>query len=95
MYLASNMRPLVDKQLEALAQAVAKASRDSGVYATENVLGYAVAKLLTRVCKIKGTSLPAAIGALEIVKQEFFRKVAVSTFDKDRNAYGDVFSEMM
>jgi len=95
MYLASNIRPALDRELEALAQAISKNSRGDGVYAAENVLAYAVAKLLTRVSKVRGLSAIASTGILEAVKLEFSRKVSVSSFDKDRNINGDIFSELL
>lgn len=95
MYLASNIRGSIDKEVELLAQAINKNSRESGVYATETVLGYAIAKLLARVGKIKSLSVPTVLGTIEMVKLEFSRKVAASHFDRERNLNGDVFSELM
>jgi len=95
MYLASNLRPGLDREIEALAQVVNKNSRADGVYSTENVLAYAVAKLLARVTKARNLSLVSAIGMLETLKQEFFRKVSTAAFDKERNINGDVFSELL
>lgn len=95
MYLASNIRPMIDKDIESLAQAIIKNARSTGVYSTENVLGYAIAKLLTRIAKVKELSIPASLGTLEAVKQEFARKVAGAVYEKERNLYGDVFSELL
>lgn len=101
MYIGSNVRPRLDKEIEALAQAISKCVvLSSAEYSLASTSGYAVAKLFTRLLALKGNGvtqpgIATVLGTLETVKQEFHRKVAAPFEERQRNANGEVFSELL
>lgn len=100
MYLANNLRQQVDKQIEALAQAVAGTANDNvKEYHTHVTLGYAIEKLATRVAAIKYgkpqlVQLQGIHGTLSDCANEFHRQVVVPALDRAKSAQGGVFGEL-
>ena len=100
-YISQATRPYFDKEIEALAQAVAKNTRDSVEdYSVVRTMEYVVTKLLCRIIKIKfGTisyrAIASFLGVLETTKQEFYRRVAVPFEDKQKGINGDVYGELL
>jgi hypothetical protein len=100
MYIGNNVRPKLDKEIEALAQAISKnVSATSVEYSVAALTNYSLARLFSRLVQLKGglneASINIVLGVLEAVKQEFARKVAGTYLDRQRNLNGEVFSELL
>lgn len=100
-YINSTTRQKIDPQIEILAQAVAKNSREgSSEYSSAANLSYTICKLLARVLKltsreINQNSVAVFTGALETARSEFNRRVVVPFFDKQKSLNGEVFGEIL
>lgn len=100
MYIGTNVRQRLDKEIEALAQAVSKSVSTASVeYSLAGIAGYAVSKLFARVVALRGgvsdANIASVFGTLESAKQEFSRKVAGPFFERQRNMNGEVFAELI
>lgn len=100
MYIGNNVRPKLDKEIEALAQAISKNSNfGAGEYSVEALSQYVLARLFSRLIQLKGgvsaAHLTSVLGVLATVQGEFLRKVGATYNDKQRNLNGEVFSELL
>lgn len=101
MYIGTNVRQRLDKEIEALAQAISKSVvLSSAEYSLAATSGYAISKLFARLLALKGNGvtqpgIATVLGTLETVKQEFHRKVAAPFEDRQRNMNGEVFAELV
>lgn len=61
---------------------------------TDGDLNYAITRLVSRYCALEGnwryTLIARAVGALECVKLEFYRRLAGPYEDKARDKNGDI-----
>lgn len=100
-YIAPNMRPKVDKEIEALAAAIVTNSKEFEDFNVAGILNYAISTLVTKVIKKKfgslrySTGIALITGVLANVKDEFYRRVAVPYEDKQKSMSGDVFGELL
>jgi hypothetical protein len=100
-YITQTVRPYLDQEIEALAQAIAKNSRDTVEdYSAARTLEYALTKTICRVVKLKfGTvsyrAISVFLGVLESMKLEFYRRVAVPFEDKQKSINGDTYGELI
>lgn len=100
MYIGNNVRPKLDKEIEALAQAISRSVvSTSEEYSLAGNSSYALSKLFSRLVQLRGgvttSNIATVLGTLESVKQEFSRKVAAQYFERQRNLNGEVFAELL
>ena len=99
MYIGSNIRPKLDKEIEALAQAINRNSRMNNTeYSFSGITQYALSKLLARLVQLQGgvnsDTLTSVLGSLLAVEGEVLRKVQSVFADRQRNLNGEVFAEL-
>lgn len=100
-YINNSTRQKLDPAIEALAQVVAKNSREgSSEYSVAGLVQYAISKLTTRVLKltfkeVNFISTAAMEGALALAKEEFKRRVVDPFYEKQKNLNGEVFGEVL
>jgi len=100
-YINSTTRQKLDASIEALAQAVAKNSREGvAEYSVAGNVQYAIFKLVARVLKltykeVNYNSTAAFEGALANAQSEFHRRVVEPFYEKQKNLNGEVFGEVL
>jgi hypothetical protein len=90
-YIKSEEREAIDDAALALARAIA--GKGNGV----GHLNFAITRLLVywlKKEKLSYASINAAMGAMDCVSRELYRRVAGSYEDVKRVAHGDVYSEL-
>lgn len=101
IYLNNQVRPFVDKEIEALAQAISKNTREGvPTYGVSTTLQYVFGKLLARVLKIKykeinDNTVATGEAALAGAAQEFNRRIVEPYNEKQKNLNGDVWGELL
>ena len=96
-YIAPELRPDLDTQIEALYQALVKDSDDHTQLAGK--LNYCVTKLILKMITPKDAVSPRYwqialyTGVLENIKQEFYRRLAGPYEDYQADRNGDVYRE--
>lgn len=99
-YIQNQTRQFLDKEIESLAQAISKNSRESEEFSAAGNLNYAITKLVARTLKLKFkevtySGIALVTGVLRNVSDEFYRRVAVPYEEKKKSINGDVFGEIL
>jgi hypothetical protein len=93
-YIKQDKRDMLDGTIEQLHQALVEMEIDDEMNNMEGNINYAITRLLMMVYGDRETTNYAqindAIGALECIKQEFYRKVAAPYEDQKSFENGDV-----
>ncbi|MBN1115034.1 MAG: hypothetical protein JXA66_06805 [Oligoflexia bacterium] len=86
-YIKRELRKDIDKIIDDLARAI----KEKGTENRAGVLNYSVSLLLKKLYDVKYSEVNEAMGALECIKQEYYRRVAAPYEDIKIKENGDVY----
>jgi hypothetical protein len=86
-YIKKEQRAVVDTHVKNLANAI----KETGKENRAGVLNYSVSCLLKQLYELRYSEVNEAVGALECIKQEYYRRVAGPYEDKKAKENGDVY----
>jgi hypothetical protein len=87
-YIVDGKRLYLDDEINALARAIEAASSEEG---RAGNLNYSITRLIDRLYDRRYSEINDAVGVLECVKLEFYRRVAAPYEDKKCVENGDVY----
>lgn len=86
-YIKKDQRVVVDAHIKKLADAI----KETGKENRAGVLNYSVSCLLKQLYELRYSEVNEAVGALECIKQEYYRRVAGPYEDLKIKENGDVY----
>lgn len=89
-YILQYKRECVDDQIDSLARAIESASSDAG---RDGVLNYSISRLIDKLYDRRYAEMNEAMGVLECVKQEYYRKVCAGYEDQKAILNGEVYTK--
>ena len=89
-YILQYKRECVDDQIDSLARAIESASSDAG---RDGVLNYSISRLIDKLYDRRYAEMNEAMGVLECVKQEFYRRIAGPYEDQKAILNGEVYTK--
>lgn len=91
-YIKQEFRDVLDPAIEHLANALRELECDYPETVVEGNVNYAVTRLIDNLYSNGGyKAINDAVGVLECVKQEFYRRVAAKYEDFKKEMNGDVY----
>ena len=93
-YIRQGQRKLVDEQIDAVIDAIRKAQYDEEVNNPDGILNYTISRILSGALYLDSDpryhKINCAVGTLECVKQELYRRVAGPYEDQAMRDNGDI-----
>jgi hypothetical protein len=86
-YIKKEQRNVVDSHIKKLAEAI----KETGKENRAGVLNYSISCLLKQLYELRYSEVNEAVGALECIKQEYYRRVAGPYEDIKSKENGDVY----
>ena len=86
-YIKKEQRAVVDAHIRKLADAI----KETGTENRAGVLNYSVSCILKQLYGLRYSEVNEAVGALECIKQEYYRRVASPYEDLKIKENGDVY----
>ena len=86
-YIKKEQRAIVDQHIDKLAKAI----KETGKENRAGVLNYSVSRLLKELYELRYSEVNEAVGAIECIKQEYYRRVAGPYEDVKIKENGDVY----
>ena len=86
-YIKQDQRKLVDAKIKDLASAI----KEVGKQDRAGVLNYTVSCLIRELYELRYSEVNEAVGVLECIKQEYYRRLAAPYEDLKIKENGDVY----
>jgi hypothetical protein len=86
-YIKQEQRKIVDAKIKELASAI----KEAGKQDRAGVLNYTVSCLIRELYELRYSEVNEAVGALECIKQEYYRRIASPYEDLKIKENGDVY----
>lgn len=86
-YIKKEQRKIVDTKIKELASAI----KEAGKQDRAGVLNYTVSCLINSLYELRYSEVNEAVGALECIKQEYYRRLAAPYEDLKIKENGDVY----
>ena len=86
-YIKKEQREMVDAQIKKLVEAIKTTGKENRA----GVLNYSISCMLVALYDIKYSEVNEAVGALECIKQEYYRRLAGPYEDIKAKENGDVY----
>jgi len=86
-YIKKEQRNVVDAHVKKLADAI----KETGKENRAGVLNYSVSCLIHQLYELRYSEVNEAVGALECIKQEYYRRIAGPYEDLKAKENGDVY----
>ena len=91
-YVKPELRSTLDPAVDRVVNALRELELDYPESCTEGNLNYVISSILNTVYTNGGyKAINDAVGVLECVKQEFYRRMASPELDSERVDFGDVY----
>jgi uncharacterized protein YjgD (DUF1641 family) len=86
-YIKEELRKKLDYNIDTLIESIKLCKKENRA----GVLNYCVSRLLSKLYNLRYSEINEAVGALECIKQEYYRRIASSYEDEKIIENGDVY----